>query len=726
MHSPPAAPPSASRRMLALAAMAPALFVAALYWPVRDGGLLADDLLLASYVVEPTPAGFEPAWGRVAADFAGPWAFVHGGYYRPLTTLSLVLDQWLGGGAEQVGHGTCIALAAASVFAVAWLCGALFGALAALAGGLLFATHPALHEPVCWPATRADLLAAVAMPLACIPMVRHLRGEPGRHLLLAHAGFVAALLCKEVGLWTLAWFVLLDVGIRGRAVGLAARARLYAPFAAVVGAYWLLRLAVLEDPLAEAAQSPFAEPWRWLGLAWGKVVASVAPHGDWLPPTLPWTLGAALLGATVLALARRDVRRWVPLGVAWWLGSLLPAQWHYVSPNMEKARYLIAGITGLCVVVAAAIAARAAGGSRWLRWGRAVAGVLLLVAVGDLARASRALQRHYQDAWAQMAVLRREVDAAGRRATVDAPLAMLTGLPLHHGIVFLEPQGAFALAQPPLASAEHPFVSLGMSLQQGIGAGMLEGELATWRQLWRHGATLCYWFDADGDPRLVTIPPRANVPAPRFVAAGAGSFRAEGLASPWPIGGLEVVADGPFERGDLVWHTPAGNAGLAVLGAGVARDGTFTAVADLHEDGSMLVFGSLHGIERVDVALHGGRSPHATALRVVPPDEPVPLRSPLGGARAAIAELGAKLPWHELPADAEPGTASAVLMTKAFACRVPHPGSGPVVLPQRALRELIELERFSRFDRVWYYLECRVAGRRWRSTVDWFERVQGT
>jgi hypothetical protein len=64
-------------------------------------------------------------------------------------------------------------------------------------------------------------------------------------------------------------------------------------------------------------------------------------------------------------------------------------------------------------------------------------------------------------------------------------------------------------------------------------------------------------------------------------------------------------------------------------------------------------------------------------------------------------------------------------MTKAFACRVPLAGVGGGELPESARIELVELERFSRYDRVWYYLECRVGGRRWRSTVDWFERAPG-
>ena len=105
----------------------PAAFAVWLYLPVTDGGLLADELLLASYVVEMAPEGPQPAWQQVADDFSGPWAFGNGNYYRPLVTLSLVVDQWMSDGSESMSHVTSIALFAVCVFSLAWLLAVLFG-----------------------------------------------------------------------------------------------------------------------------------------------------------------------------------------------------------------------------------------------------------------------------------------------------------------------------------------------------------------------------------------------------------------------------------------------------------------------------------------------------------------------------------------------------------------------------------------------------------------------
>lgn len=715
--APPAPCAATGRWRLAVAALLPALFVIWLYWPVRNGGWLSDELPLAGYVLEPGPDGLQPSWRRVWADFTGPWAYFRGGYYRPLVTLSLVLDRWLAGDAECMLHWTSIALLAVAVFAVAWLLGVLFGPIAALFGGLLFAAHPAAHEPVCWPCTRADFMVVIAMACACTAFVHHLRGEPGRHLLRAQLAFAIALLAKEVGLWTIVWLALLDAAMRGRTVAFVARLRLYLPFALVALAYVLLRTRILPNPLAEAQAWPTDEPLLWLRSLGSKVVASVAPAGERMPWSLPCTVGLAFAWVVTGGLALGAARRWIATGIAWWLATLLTAQWHYVSVNMAGARTLIAPLVGL-LVMACAVLTSAAGP----RWYRAIGALLFGLAGVDLVGGVRSRQADYELAWRQMASLRQQVASVIDRATVEQPLVLLASSFRDRDIPFLESTSTFALAEPPLARTEHAFVSLGLLLQGGVGADMLELQLGPWRALWRQGATLCWWKDLEST--LVEVPRRGTVAPPDWIAGPAGFTAAGGTARPWAIGGLQVIAASPFTGGDLVWSTSLGPTGHVRLGAASRTDAGWSAVADFEDDPAFLALGELHGIRSVEVRLEGPAAVAASELRTVAPLEPAPLTRPLRGAVVAIGELATRLPLDSVPAAADPGSTSAVLMNKSCAFRVTFAAGKPVVSP-RARLELVELDRFVRRDRVYYYLECRVAGRLWRSAVDWFERLPG-
>jgi hypothetical protein len=702
------------------AVLVPALFAICLYWPSRHGGLLADDLLLAGYAAEPSGDGFCASWPRVAADFTGPWAFTHGDYYRPLTTLSLALERALGGGAEWQVHTTNIALFAIAVAAFARFCGVLFGSLAALLGGLWLAAHPAAHESICWPCTRADLLVSIAAAAACTAMVRHLRGEPGRHRTWLFVACALALLAKETGVVLAIWLLALDLAIRGRAVALGTRLRLHLGLAALWVAYFAWRHHVLGDPLAAATTSPFINLPHWLGLQANKLLALLAPHGERLPASTPFAVGAALATVVAGGLVLRTQRRWLAVGLVWMLAALLPVHWLAVSPDQVNSRFVLAASFGVGLAIAAVLGSGT--DPRWFRIG----GMLLLgLAITDLTVASRNLQARYADAWQQMARLRAAVTDAGARTTVDRPLVMLTGLPRLRDIPFLQPMAAWALAEPPLARREAAFVSLGLALEPGVGPDLLAAEPGPWRAMWQQGALLCYWLDHGERGRLVEVPKLSEAPPVRFTAEPDGFTMASGTV--WSIGGLQVFADSAFAGGKIVWRSPSGFAGVFALPpAQRANEGTnaWTSTADVADDAAFLMFGQLEGAPEFTIELQAATPARATELRSVPPPTPSPLASPLRGAPIAIADLVRRLPLGSVPGHADPDSLTAVLMNKALGCRVRVQPGQPLVLPPRAELELRELDRFARSDRVYYYLECTVKGRRWRSAIDWFTRVQ--
>lgn len=703
------------------AVLLPAFFAIWLYWPARHGGLLADDLLLAGYAVEPNGETWRAAWHRVAADFTGPWAFTHGDYYRPLSTLSLVLERAVCGDAEWLPHTTNMALFGILVAAFARFCGVLFGPVAALLGGLWLAAHPAAHEAVCWPCTRADLLVTIASTAACTVMVRHLRGEPGRHLAWTFGAFAVALLAKETGVVLVVWLLALDFALRGRSVAAGARLRLHLGFVVASVAYLGWRQHVLGKPLAAAATSPFVHLPHWWEQQANKLLALVAPHGDRWLASAPFCIGAAI--ATVIAggFVLRTPRRWLVVGLVWLVAALAPVHWLAVSPNHVNSRFVLATNFGIGLWIAAVLGTGV--GPRWFRIGGAL---LLGVAIAHLAAAARTIQARYADAWQQMAALRAAIAGHETTSTVDRPLVMLTGVPRLREIPFLQPMAAWALAEPRLARREQPFVSLGLSLEPGVGPELLAAEPGPWRAMWQQGARLCYWLDDGGSGRLVTVPTPDEAPPVQFAMERPDGFRmTSGIV--WSIGGLQVLADGAFSGGKIVWRSPSGFAGVFALGPAERaseRADVWTSTVDVGDDAAFLMFGQLEGAPAFTIDLDAATPVRATELCAVPPPTPSPLATPLRGAPIAIDDLGRRLPLGSVPGHADPDSLHAVLMNKALGFRIRVQPDQALQLPPRAELELRELDRFARSDRVYYYLECTVQGRRWRSAIDWFTRVQ--
>ena len=93
-----------------------------------------------------------------ARPYFGPHASDHA-YFRPLVTVSFVLDAWRAGSNAGPYHVTNVVVHAVAVIALLVLLRALdFRSGTAFFGALAFAVHPALTESVAWIPGRADLL----------------------------------------------------------------------------------------------------------------------------------------------------------------------------------------------------------------------------------------------------------------------------------------------------------------------------------------------------------------------------------------------------------------------------------------------------------------------------------------------------------------------------------------------------------------------------------------
>ncbi|HEU4418471.1 MAG TPA: hypothetical protein VFT55_06000 [Planctomycetota bacterium] len=699
----------ATRRACWIGALLPVCFAIWLHGPMWDAGLLSDDLLLRAYVVDPGPHGPVVAWRRVLEDLQGPWLFGPPFFYRPLATFTFVLEYWLSGGAEWMPHVTNIALFAACVFGVGRLAAGFGGPWAAFTAGMLFAAHPVGNEMICWPCARADLLivAATVAALAALARQRRTGGLLPHPALVAAA--IAALLSKESALLLAPLLVAFDLMLGG---GDSWRRR--AVLHLVLMPVWLLYLwwrTHLGVMPAFADLKPDLDWSLWPSLQVARLSRLVAPG---VTATSAVTVGLFTAFVAVTAARTRGVRRWIAFASAWVALTFAPTSWQPLFPNLHNSRFVLLASLGLAL--AAGVVAAAAT-PRWWAW---VGRTALVVMAVDMAAGVRTLQDDYARQWQLMRTLREQIAATAPRVRTETPLVLLS---VHLGhdfrLPFLDAERAYPLATPPLVPAPLPFVSLGSVLDPAAGPALMQGNVAVWRVMWQHGATLAFWrLGEHSGGELVTID-RHGVSTPRFSSDADGFVPDAGPASPWSIGGLEVTAGAAFAGGRVVWQAGTGHAGGFPLGPSHASGTEHRQTVDVSADPAFVIFGTLGGIVRMAVELDGPASPRATALTALPMPELEPLRRTLRGAPMALAGCGTNLAWDSMPADAEPGSAAVVLMNRSFGFRLPRPTRGSELSRDIRLR-LWQLARFGGDAATWYYLECRVAGRTWRSEVDWF------
>ena len=182
-----------SRRVLVAAACV-GLAVALVWAPSLSGGFCSDDrfLIVENDLIRQPGAVFRMFTQELWHLQVGAW---RADYYRPLTNISLVLDDRWHGEHPAGFHATNLALHGLTAGLLAlWLAGMGVGFVPAAAGAFLFGVHPVHDGSVAWIAGRSDPLAALWV-LAYLVLDRH-RGDP-RGRALALAALALGLLSKE-------------------------------------------------------------------------------------------------------------------------------------------------------------------------------------------------------------------------------------------------------------------------------------------------------------------------------------------------------------------------------------------------------------------------------------------------------------------------------------------------------------------------------------------------
>ena len=174
-------------------------------------------------------------------------------FYRPMITLSLLLDRSLWGSNPAGYHATNLVLHAASILMVALFTGLILRSrAAAIAGAFLFAVHPVHSESICWISGRTDLMCAAfllgGLSLYLIHRRSGRRIAPAASYLLV----VLALLSKELAMLVPVLVALAAWGSGERNYRRIALDAL--PFAVLTLVFFAIRSVVLygTEPLTES------------------------------------------------------------------------------------------------------------------------------------------------------------------------------------------------------------------------------------------------------------------------------------------------------------------------------------------------------------------------------------------------------------------------------------------------------------------------------------------
>ncbi|MBI3783558.1 MAG: tetratricopeptide repeat protein [Deltaproteobacteria bacterium] len=444
-------PNELSRRQSLIAAGSLALLAFAAYFNALANGLVWDDPIVLGRQLR--------VFGSLASVFFPPHDIPQFSpdYYRPITTLSYLIDQALGGNGPLPFHLSVVlyhVVATVLVFRFGTIvfAGTAAAPLAALIGAALFAVHPIHSESVALGAGRSDVIAC-ALALAgagvyCGDRQRRLsRAALAAGLILlgalAKETALAVLLLAPAGELFLTTTAATKVAPASRAerrrqtttaVPVSPSALRFAPFAVAVVVYGVLRHAALESMVGGVEPLTLDALVNVIGAVGFYLFKVILPvHQSAYVSDLPIHPLQLLLCTAVLAALgvafRTAWRRRPPIAypLLWTMFTLAPSLAIVLKiPSAPVAeRYLYIPSVGACLLCgfgcATALLATPVGARR----NALVAGTGLLVVVGMIATIRRnAVWRSNISLWE---------DTAEKNTTDGLPLRSLAAARLESG-----------------------------------------------------------------------------------------------------------------------------------------------------------------------------------------------------------------------------------------------------------------------------------------------------
>ncbi len=287
----------------------------------------------------------------------------HGDFYRPLQTVTFMIDAFFGGENPWIYHFTNLIYHLLTVIALYFLLYELsFTRLTAFFAALLFSVHPLLSSAVSWIPARGDLLVGLFGALLFITFISYIKTKKLVYILLHTLLFSLALFSKEVAVLFPILFIFYYVFVGNKSVRFDVKE--ITPF--VIS--WLLPFLlfyVLRNRVVSGTPPSFI-------LGFSPFVNNITTIPILLSKSLfPFQLSTmplfdkafTLIGSVLLVVAAIMIlkfikqKKWLAvLGFTWFLFFIIPPMFfklffsHFIVEYYEHRAYL--PLIGLMIVVA--------------------------------------------------------------------------------------------------------------------------------------------------------------------------------------------------------------------------------------------------------------------------------------------------------------------------------------------------------------------------------------
>lgn len=250
-------------------------------------------------------------------------------YYRPIMTVSLMIDAALGKTAPFVYHlDNILEHAVGSCLVLAVLMGLGYSLLSSLLLSLLFAVHPVFAGVVAWVPGRVDSLMTIFALTTVLGLLEYLRRGGALRYAWHILAFALTAFTKEVGVFLPIPMVLCLLAVRQKRIGGGRLARLLPGWGVVLIAWFFLRRTAVSAPqatgdLVEHLARNLAVLIHYLGKALIPIHLSATPTIEDTP--LYPGVAALVLLAAALVLSKGKRVRFVALGVVWFFIFAAPS-----------------------------------------------------------------------------------------------------------------------------------------------------------------------------------------------------------------------------------------------------------------------------------------------------------------------------------------------------------------------------------------------------------------
>jgi hypothetical protein len=265
-------------------------------------------------------------------------------YYRPVITISLMLDAQVSGTSPFVYHLTNILLHLIGSLLVFHLLTRLdYPKPVAFCAGLFFAVNPLFASAAAWIPGRNDTLMAIFSLGSFIWYLNFLQKGRTKALLL-HLGFLGlALLSKENALFLLPVIICHYIFIQGIRDFFSSRGRLLMGWFCVIGGWFVLRNLALKSPLkldVGILTASLFKAFPAVPQLFGKLLF---PFNLAVMPTIedtPFIYGFVAIAALWLLLGFSKSKRlsYIFFGIAWFLLFLVPS---FMRPDRLAMGYFL-------------------------------------------------------------------------------------------------------------------------------------------------------------------------------------------------------------------------------------------------------------------------------------------------------------------------------------------------------------------------------------------------